>query len=258
MKTTLLTNVFNEEYLLPFWLHHHKGMFDDIIIIDYRSTDNSIEICKSICPNCKIVETRNEYFDCQDIDTEFMEIENLIEGIKIVLNTTEFLICETSVNDIFTDTENLYSYNITSISPYSNNSYNIDNYCDLFKNLLNDDIRYHYDREVRHLHNFPNGNYHIGRHKTYNVTTLTNKAHIVWFGFYPWNDRLINRKLQISQNMTEQDRIKGLGYQHFWSRERMEEHIRYKVNCGDLLINLNPSLYNLLHNKYNNNDEMEL
>ena len=50
IRTTLLTNIFNEEYLLPFWLNHHKNMFDEIIIIDYNSTDKSIEICKSICP----------------------------------------------------------------------------------------------------------------------------------------------------------------------------------------------------------------
>jgi hypothetical protein len=38
MKTTILTNIFNEEYLLPFWLNHHKNMFDKIISIDYHST----------------------------------------------------------------------------------------------------------------------------------------------------------------------------------------------------------------------------
>jgi len=261
MKTTLLTNIFNEEYLLPFWLQHHKDMFDDIIIINYRSTDNSMEICKSICPNCKIIETRNRYFDCDEIDIEFMEIENSIEGIKIVLNTTEFLICETSVHDIFDDTENLYSYNIKVISPYSNTCYNIDNYYDLFKNLVNDDVTYHFDRQgTRQIHNFPNGRYHVGRHITNNKSTLTNKAHVIWFGFYPWNDRLLKRKLQISQNMTEQDKNKGFGSQHFWSKERMESVNREQANSVDSLKNLNPSLYNLLINKYidkcENNDEI--
>ncbi len=87
-KTTLLTNIYNEEYLLPFWLNHHKDMFDEIIVVDYNSTDKSIEICKNICPNCKIIKTRNSHFDAVQIDLEFMDIENDIEGIKIVLNTT--------------------------------------------------------------------------------------------------------------------------------------------------------------------------
>ncbi len=41
LKTTLVSHIFNEEYLIPFWLNHHKTMFDQIIIIDYNSTDKS-------------------------------------------------------------------------------------------------------------------------------------------------------------------------------------------------------------------------
>ena len=126
-KSTLLTNVFNEEYLLPFWLHHHKDMFDEIIVIDYNSTDKSMEICKKICPECKIIKTRNEYFDAQEIDKEFMDIENTIEGIKIVLNTTEFLFCEKSIKDLFISHTEPISYLITAVSPYSRNSYDINN-----------------------------------------------------------------------------------------------------------------------------------
>ena len=62
--TTCLTNVYNERYLLPFWLNHHKKLFDDIIIIDYNSTDNSIKICKNICPNAKIINSKNKYYEC--------------------------------------------------------------------------------------------------------------------------------------------------------------------------------------------------
>ena len=126
-KTTLLTNIYNEEYLLPFWLNHHKNMFDDIIIIDYNSTDKSIEICKNICPNCKIITTRNQYFKAIDIDTEFMDIENNIDGIKIVLNTTEFLISEISIKNLFLNNDEI-SYGVKMITPYSKNTYNIQDF----------------------------------------------------------------------------------------------------------------------------------
>jgi len=46
-KTILLTNVFNEEYLLLFWLNHHKNMFDELIVIDYniiQSHENAYNI----------------------------------------------------------------------------------------------------------------------------------------------------------------------------------------------------------------------
>ena len=55
-KTTCLIHIYNEEYLLPFWLYHHKDMFDDILIIDYRSNDKSIDFCNvSSCNNSKSI-----------------------------------------------------------------------------------------------------------------------------------------------------------------------------------------------------------
>jgi len=252
MKTTLLTNIFNEEYLLPFWLHHHKNMFDEIIIIDYRSTDKSVEICKSICPECKIITTRNEFFDARQIDIEFMDIENSIEGIKMVLNTTEFLFCQTSVKDVFSDNINPISYSISTVSPYSLNTYNINNNYELFSNLLNSDVVYHDDRFTRQLHNFPNGCYSIGRHSSYNHCITTNKAFLVWFGYYPMNTHLLKRKLQIQQNIPQGDKDCGFGFQHLFSEDKMLTINSEKSNSGIPLKDINLPLYDLLTAKYKN------
>ena len=249
-KTTLITHIFNEEYLLPFWLNHHKDMFDDIIIIDYNSTDKSIEICKSICPDCKILKTMNEYFGAEEIDAEVMSIEEGVEGIKMVLNTTEFLFCETSVKDVFIDNVNPMSYAIDTVSPYSVNTYNITTLHDLFKNMFNDDVVYHRDRLFRQLHNFPNGNYHIGRHNTYNVSTSTDKVHLVWFGYYPMNKKILERKLQIQKNIPQKDKDRHLGHHHFVDREQLLSNNRGKASNGALLKNINEPLYNLLKTKY--------
>ena len=78
-----IIHIYNEEYLLPFWLNHHKNIFDKIIIINYHSTDNSINICKEIIPNCEIITTRNNCFEAQLVDNEVMDIENKYEGFKI-------------------------------------------------------------------------------------------------------------------------------------------------------------------------------
>ena len=251
-KTTLITNVFNEEYLLPFWLHHHKNMFDEIIIIDYNSTDKSIEICKSICPRCKIIKTRNEFFDAEEIDKEFMDIENDIEGIKIVLNTTEFLFCEIPIKDIFCHDKNPISYSINAVSPYSINTYNITNTYELFNNLLNNDVVYHNVRGVRQLHNFPNGSYGVGRHDTHNQTIPTNKAHIVWFGYYPMNDNLLKRKLQIQNNIPQRDKDLGFGCHHITNKENLLNINKEQSISGVSLEIINASLYNLLNAKYKN------
>jgi len=86
---------------LPIWLKHHKTLFENIVIIDYNSTDNSINICKSICPNATIINSRNKKFKIFDVDQEVMDIENGIEGFKIVLNTTEFLVSKNPLQEIF-------------------------------------------------------------------------------------------------------------------------------------------------------------
>jgi UDP-glucose 4-epimerase len=255
MKTTLLTNIFNEEYLLPFWLNHHKNMFDKIIIIDYHSTDKSIEICKRIFPDCEIITTRNSHFDARDIDTEFMDIENSIEGIKIVLNTTEFLICEKSIKDLFSENLQPISYHINTVSPYSKRIYNVINYYELFSNLLNDNVVYHNDRWTRQLHNFSNGNYTVGRHGTHNPSITTNEAHIIWFGYYPMNNKLLNRKLQIKQNMSQRDKEQGLGYQHLFNKKEIFDINYQKSTTGLSLKNINLPLYNLLIQKYKNTNK---
>ena len=252
VKTTLLTNVYNEEYLLPFWLHHHKDMFDDIIIIDYDSTDKSMEICKNICPKCKIIKSRNREFCAVEIDEEFMDIENTIQGIKIVLNTTEFLFSEIPVKKLFSDNTNPVSYAITAVSPFSINHYNINNHYELFKNLLNTDVKYNNSRGDRYLHNFPNGKYITGRHRTLNNSIKTDKAHIVWFGFYPMNDKLLNRKLQIVGRIPERDKARGHGRHHFVEKEKLLAINIDNATRGQTLSNINPSLYNLLKTRYEN------
>ena len=83
-KTTCLIHIYNEEYLLPFWLYHHKDMFDDILIIDYRSNDKSIDFCKKICQNCKIITTRNDMFEAEKVDKEMMDLEiQILQKLEI-------------------------------------------------------------------------------------------------------------------------------------------------------------------------------
>ena len=251
MKTSLISHIFNEEYLLPFWLSHHKNMFDKIYIVDYNSTDKSIEICKSICPDCVILTSQNKCFDAEKVDSEIMQIETLIEGIKIVLNATEFLFCKKSIKDLFIGYEtNPISFSVVSMSPHSMNEYNVDNLDELFRNLLNRDVVYHKDRGTRQLHNFPNGNYDLGRHSTYNRSVVTNEAHIVWMGYYPMNDNLLKRKLQIQQNIPQSDKDKKNGFQHLFSKNAMSYINLYKSKSGMSLKDINSSLYELLNKKY--------
>jgi hypothetical protein len=91
MRRTVISHFYNEEHLLPWWLNHHKQIFDHGIMIDYHSTDSSMEIIREICPDWELRYTRNKYFDSTPIDQEVMDIEKELEGWRMCLNTTEFL-----------------------------------------------------------------------------------------------------------------------------------------------------------------------
>jgi len=248
-KTTLISHIYNEEYLLPFWLNHHKHMFDHGVIIDYRSTDNSLSIIKEICPTWEIITTRNSCFKASEIDSEVMDIENNIEGIKLVLNTTEFLFASKPIRDFFSN--DLLAYGVIPYTPYSIHEYHPTTIEDIYNNLLNEDIKYHYDRPglgTRQIHNFKNGNYSVcGRHGTNNSPCVyTNDMFVVWLGFFPFNEHLLNRKLQIKNQIPESDKISCLGFQHLYDKEKMISINNEKSNSGQSLHDINIHFYNLL------------
>lgn len=93
-KLTVISHIYNEEYMLPFWLSHHKQMFDHGIMIDYASTDRSVEVIRAICPNWDIVPSRNAIFEGYKFGEEVEDYEFAISGWKMVLNTTEFLVID--------------------------------------------------------------------------------------------------------------------------------------------------------------------
>jgi glycosyltransferase involved in cell wall biosynthesis len=250
VKTTVITNVYNEEYLLPFWLTHHRDMFDDVVIIDHGCTDRSLDICKELCPRALIRKTRNDIFDSEANDLELMDVENTIEGVKVVLNTTEFLFCKRPLKEIFSDSHPA-SYAIWALSPYSKTWYTPANNEELFKNFFNDDVVFHLDRwGVRLVHSFQNGAYTVGRHNTRNPSAYAEDMYLVWMGFYPLNEKLLARKLQIKDRLSQYDKDHGNGYQHLWDRTKMLEVNEQQASTGVPLSQFNPGFYDFLQNGF--------
>ena len=60
----------------------------------------------------------------------------------------------------------------------------------------------------------------------------------MWFGFYPWNERAIARKLQISDRIPPHDRARGYSYHHQWNRDEQERQkaiwTSEAVACSDI------------------------
>ena len=97
---TVITHFYNEEYLLPFWIKHHREIFDHGIFINYKSTDKSVDLIKKYAPSSwQIVDSENDSFDGNLCDLEVMRYEQRVKGWKIALNVTEFFICP-NIDDI--------------------------------------------------------------------------------------------------------------------------------------------------------------
>jgi hypothetical protein len=216
MKTYILTHFFNEEYLLPWWLNHHKKIFDHGVLIDYGSTDNSVNIIKEICPNWLIVPSVNEVFQSDLIDKEVMHWENRIDGWRIVLNITEFLVGDIS-NKLIESRQRL-QYLIPSVSFFDwDPNGKLDESKELWAQKTHG-VSYEVDfhnlpgRWSRSLHNFNDIKYPIGRHFNHGYN-CTNPL-IFHYANCISSPEMLARRLQIQTKMSASDIRENKGYQH--------------------------------------------
>ena len=220
VHATVLCHFYNEEYLLPFWLKHHGAIFDHGIMIDYHSTDRSVELIKELCPTWEIRTSRNPQFDADSVDQEVMDIETQVSGYKIALNVTEFLIASKPFER--TDADQCFRIESYIVMPDSTQTEPKDE-----KEFIShiDKLAFQTERGYRSLHSYSNGFYSIGRHSSYHPSETISSLFIVWCGFYPWNEKTIKRKLQIKDKIPETDKEVGRGFQHLWEHDRMVQEI---------------------------------
>jgi hypothetical protein len=229
---TLLSHFYNEEYLLPFWIEHHKKIFENAVLVDYDSTDKSLEIIKELAPSSwKVIQSENKLFNAQLVDNEILKLELPIDGYKICLNTTEFMLLEeyNNIDKIFT--EDVYQLQKCRL-------YDKDNSIDpnTLKELLSNINYGYFANDYRFLHKLNNGySYTCGRHNFYSDHTLNNtdKAIILHFEYYPWNKRFIDRKIQIKNKLPKD--YNGAGSHHMRNFEQTNnDKISGSSQCEDL------------------------
>jgi hypothetical protein len=221
-KKTVICQCYNEEYLLPWFLNHHKQIFDHGIIVDYRSTDRSREIIQEICPTWEIRTTKNKHFDSQPtsgykvspVDDEIMEIEAACKGWRIALNVTEFLVGNYArLTDTTADTQYFIS-NYVFVDPLNGvePTYDLPLYKQItwgyYENKNDTRALANGQRAARSLHNYPI-KYTAGRH--FNKPATFDDLAIFYYAFAIQNEQMINRKTQIKDNMSEVERKKNTG-----------------------------------------------
>jgi hypothetical protein len=227
-KLSVISHIFNEEFLLPYWLDYHSKIFDYGIIIDYLSTDRSVEIVKKMCPTWKVVTTKNitsdgkPNFDAKKIDDEVIFYERELEGFKIALNTTEFILYNGDVKnmrDFLELSSEQHIYHIDAQYSSFCKLYDSEIYptsTSEFLNIFFNEIYSGYRPPHRFIHNLPNLNYNDGRHTLRGQHSKLLENFVIFHtGNFIVNKKMLKRRLQIYQNIPQHDRQSGAGVQHF-------------------------------------------
>ena len=227
MKRTLISHFYNEEYMLPWFLNHHKQIFDHGVMIDYHSTDRSVEIIKEICPTWTIVTSRNPDFQADTIDTEVNDIERDIDGWKICLNVTEQLIGDYSILDDVPKQWLIPIIFMVDCNREQAVTYDKPLYEQKFDGFMFSDSQQNFlERRSRSLHNVPI--YYPatstpqcmapGRHwNLYNTDQLVT----LYYGWCPMTDEGFARKLQIQTQIPLIDRQLNRGFHHITNKETL-------------------------------------
>ena len=255
--------------MLPWWIDHHKKLFDHGIMINYASTDNSVEICKQMCPpHWKIVDSINgNVFDPYTNDLEVKAYENMVDGFKITLTVGEFLFTPCPLNDINkfmidNDLNYIKTWGVcmVDIDPHILPTYDrplieqkhhgmISGYETPLSFILTqghswytDTFRYWYSR---YYHNEPFGKYSGGRHFVHSDENVFNSGDIftLKYKYSPWNTNALERMkaYEIRKNEFDSASYKNSEVEH----ELMYSHLLSTA------VDLNENQYFLQNYKYN-------
>lgn len=231
---TILSHFYNEEFLLPFWLEHHKNYFDHGVLIDYNSTDRSKEIVKDICPTWEVIPTDDDQFIGYSIDRQILNIERRLSGWRIALTTTEFMLGD--LDKIIMEgnypTSGIYNHILQVLQLIEwNPEGTIDRNKKLWEQFtVGVDSRVHYfNRFGRSLHNHNNFTYSAGRH--YLTPPTTQEVIILHMANLIACPEMLERRLQIQNKIPNEERQRNAGWQHHnhgrgLSKETLYEQIQ--------------------------------
>lgn len=234
---TVIGQCFNEEFLLPYWLKHHRKIFDHGIIVDYASTDNSVAIIKELCPTWEVIQNKLPFVAQYTVD-EVHEIERRITGWKMALNITEFF-CP--LNMEFEKITNPQFYRCTPMMFVDHGGFYSDEWRADPESIFDNQLwvvpeldlvgRDENMSRSRILHNMPDGRYHPGRHASFlGWGNRHPDLYLFYMADYPRSLEMMKRRLQIKSKMDpvlepmatviEKPKDKG----HWWEADDIEQH----------------------------------
>jgi hypothetical protein len=246
MRKTVIAHFYNEEYLLPFWIQHHKQIFDHGILINHGSTDSSIEIIRNLAPEWEIVNSNLKVFDAVLTDFEVQKQEEGVDGWKICLNISEFLLGDVEGVLSTCERENIRAISTEGIimvdqfpnqKPDPNRSLIEQKPFGILDSVVYDllmrdrrlikivkyiaKIKSRGHGRSRLMHRHLIGAYTPGRHSWYQIDENVPGLYTAWFGFSPWTNEFIDRKLSFAATMPNNGTV--LGSHHLFGRSKFEK-----------------------------------
>ena len=238
---TVISHFFNEEYLLPWWLKHHRKVADHGVLIDCRSTDGSREAIRKLVPSWEVRPGPDE-FDARQMDAIVQDVERGIGGWKIALNTTEFLVgpVRDIVANVGPEVQGIRTQALTMVDrrptiepprwapllhsrPWALDAAGWERARIGLGAERHDELA-GYDPKGRRrlLHRAESAVYKAGRHHWLSPESVrSRRIYVAWYGLSPWTHRGIARKAQIADRISDSDRRAGRGSHHLLSIETL-------------------------------------
>jgi len=240
-RRVVISHFFNEAYLLPWWLRHHREIFDHGVLIDYGSCDGSTDICRELAPHWEMVPSDNAHFAAILCDFEVMKHEARFADVwKIALNTTEFLVAPQLAHM----ERMLLQHELTGVRlpgaimidtapeqmPDPSLPLTQQKHCGAWEETF--DFKssaipgLQFPTRSRLYHRYAIGAYTPGRHSSHLPGQCAGDRElgaIWWYGFSPWTTAFKARKTQIGTRRADFDRKHGFGAQHAAAAHELDE-----------------------------------
>ena len=234
-KFTLFTTVLDGLPLLPYWLEHHKRLFDHGVITLYSCQDKSEEIIRAMCPKWDIVKpVHGQHYSCAGADKEVMTQESKHKEWKIALNITEFAATQDLakvVASVPRGTQCILPWDAAVMvdTPETKDD-DLDPSIPLLLQKHHGVFSKRYIlwkcRHNRQLHCGVQGNYDVGRHNSrVKPQAKSPLLYVSWFVWSPYKD-IRRRKLAVKSQLPEFDVKWKRGWQHMVDGKQQDARFR--------------------------------
>ena len=208
----MVTHFYNEALLMPYFIQHHAGMFDSVVLIDSNCDDASRTIIAEYAPiTWEVVQSAAQpgVFDAVEVDKEVVAQEGHFPDLwRIALTTTEFLVHPDLLGELKAkeradpDSRTLHFPALRFVGDDSEQLQRFPSLLGQRSQVLQNDWTGQYSRYIHRFSPDLGMYYGVGRHGFWikENTTLAEHGFIAKWAFTPWPES-IDRKMQIGKRI---------------------------------------------------------